>query len=86
MDRTDHVYTVWTVTPVKDHYRLRINSIGGHSGNTSIIELGKQRMRLLLDFYNVGEESDLENQTFESSEDNGAAALYGFLFRIMMFD
>jgi len=81
-------WTIWEVTADKDErfYQLRVNSIGGPAGNTETIKIGRKRMLLLLDFYNVQEVSDLKRKTFESGELKAAAALYDFLLKILQFD
>ncbi len=86
MDIPNHVYTIWTITRDKDHHHVRVNSIGGPSGNACTIELGKKRMQLLLDFYNAKKVNKLKGKTFESPEATGAAALFDFLLRVLQVD
>ena len=86
MEPSNHKWTIWGVTKEKGHYHVRVNSIGGPSGNTCTIELKDGRMQLLLDFFNVKRPKKLQFKTFESHQTTGAAAVLDLLLGILQFD
>ncbi|KKS95770.1 MAG: hypothetical protein UV71_C0003G0004 [Microgenomates group bacterium GW2011_GWC1_43_13] len=85
---TMRTWTIWEVVPDEDggFYHLRVNSLGGPAGNTETIKIGRKRLLLLLNYFDVREVSDLYTKTFESTELKAAAALYDFLLKILQFD
>ncbi len=83
MHGSHYMYTIWTVTPHQDHFHFRVNAQGGPSGNACTVELGKERMQLLMKHFDVREERQLKGKTFRSLEETGSAAIYEFLLRIL---